>query len=73
MREIDHLPFIFAAVLFLLAWLLGFPMRAQSAPLKEVEYRVIPDSEGGEMLCREGACDQLFGFTSRLRCSNQTR
>jgi beta-lactamase class D len=33
MRQIDRLPFVFAIVLFLLAWLLGFPMRAQSAPL----------------------------------------
>ncbi|TIU64427.1 MAG: class D beta-lactamase, partial [Mesorhizobium sp.] len=37
MRQIDRLPFVFAIVLFLLAWLLGFPMRAQSAPLGDIE------------------------------------
>ncbi|TKB23088.1 MAG: class D beta-lactamase, partial [Mesorhizobium sp.] len=31
MRRIDRLPFVFAVVLYVLAWLLGFPIRAQSA------------------------------------------
>ena len=46
MRNVDRLPFIFAGVLFLLAWLLGFPMRAQSAPLGDV--RVHADRRCGE-------------------------
>ena len=33
MRRIETHPFIIAAVLFLLAWFLGFPMRAQSASI----------------------------------------
>ena len=44
MRQVDRLPFIFAVVLFLLAWLLGFPMRAQSAPLRDVERTLILDA-----------------------------
>ncbi len=48
MRNIDRLPFIFAGILFLLAWLLGFPMRAQSAPLKDIQRTVILDAAGGE-------------------------
>lgn len=44
MRQVDRLPFIFAVVLFLLAWLLGFPMRAQSAPLSDVECTLILDA-----------------------------
>ncbi len=39
MRHIDRLPFIFAAILFLLAWLLGLPMRAQSSPLEGCPMR----------------------------------
>jgi beta-lactamase class D len=39
MRNFDRLPFIFAGILFLLAWLLGFPLRAQSAPLGDVRAR----------------------------------
>jgi len=46
MRQIDRLPFVFAIVLFLLAWLLGFPMRAQSAPLGDVECTLIQDAAG---------------------------
>jgi hypothetical protein len=48
MRQIDRLPFIFAAILFLLAWLLGFPMRAQSAPLEDVQCTVILDAGSGK-------------------------
>ena len=44
MRQVDRLPFIFAVVLFLLAWALGFPMRAQSAPLSDVECTPILDA-----------------------------
>lgn len=47
MRQMDRYPFIFAIVLFLLAWMLGLPMRAQSAPLDDIhctlcEQRVSP-------------------------------
>jgi len=44
MRQIDRLPFVFAAILFLLAWLLGFPMRAQSAPLGDVQHTQTVDA-----------------------------
>nr|WP_256750481.1 hypothetical protein [Mesorhizobium sp. Mes31] len=44
MRNVDRLPFILAGVLFLLAWLLGFPMRAQSAPLGDVQCTLIVDA-----------------------------
>lgn len=54
MRQIDRLPFVFAIVLFLLAWLLGFPMRAQSAPLGDVT--VILDGSSAETLRPDGAC-----------------
>src|SRR5258705_13875344 len=67
MRRIDHLPFIFAVVLFLLAWLLGFPMRAQSAPLKDVECTLILDSESSETLYRDGVCDQRFSPASTFK------
>jgi hypothetical protein len=36
MRRIGSLPFVLAAVLFLLAWLPGFPKRAQSASLTDM-------------------------------------
>ncbi|RUV91804.1 class D beta-lactamase, partial [Mesorhizobium sp. M5C.F.Ca.IN.020.14.1.1] len=50
MRKIDRRPFVFALVLYLLAWLLGFPIRAQSAPLKDVECTLILDAASGETL-----------------------
>ncbi len=50
MRHIDRLPFIFAAILFLLAWLLGFPMRAQSAPLEGVQCALFLDTASGNTL-----------------------
>ncbi|TIM92424.1 MAG: class D beta-lactamase, partial [Mesorhizobium sp.] len=34
MRQIDRRPFVFALVLYLLGWLFGFPIGAQSAPLE---------------------------------------
>ncbi|MDX8434091.1 class D beta-lactamase [Mesorhizobium abyssinicae] len=67
MRQIDRLPFVFAAVLFLLAWLLGFPMRAQSAPLGAVECTLIQDSASGDTLYRDGVCDQRFSPASTFK------
>ncbi|MEO8321512.1 MAG: class D beta-lactamase [Bradyrhizobium sp.] len=67
MRQFDRLPFIFAVVLFLLAWLLGFPMRAQSAPLEDVECTLILDAASGETLYRDGVCDQRFSPASTFK------
>ena len=67
MRQIDRLPFVFAIVLFLLAWLLGFPMRAQSAPLGDVECTLIQDTASGDTLYREGVCDQRFSPASTFK------
>ena len=67
MRQIDRLPFIIAAVLFLLAWLLGFPLRAQSAPLKDVECTLILDAASGGTLYRQGVCDQRFSPASTFK------
>ncbi|MER9348291.1 hypothetical protein NKJ11_14270 [Mesorhizobium sp. M0243] len=54
MRNFDRLPFIFAGILFLLAWLLGFPLRAQSAPLGDVQCTVIADAASGKALPGRG-------------------
>ncbi|RUX49068.1 class D beta-lactamase [Mesorhizobium sp. M4A.F.Ca.ET.050.02.1.1] len=67
MRQIDRLPFVFAIVLFLLAWLLGFPMRAQSAPLGDIECTLIQDAASGDTLYRDGACDQRFSPASTFK------
>ena len=67
MRNIDRLPFIFAGILFLLAWLLGFPMRAQSAPLNDVQCTVIQDAASGKTLYQDGVCDQRFSPASTFK------
>ncbi|QPC92667.1 class D beta-lactamase [Mesorhizobium sp. INR15] len=67
MRNLDRLPFIMAAVLFLLAWLLGFPLRAQSAPLKDVQCTVIQDAASGKTLYQDGVCDQRFSPASTFK------
>ncbi|MGX9120146.1 class D beta-lactamase [Mesorhizobium sp. BHbsci] len=67
MRQIDRRPFVFALVLYLLAWLLGFPIRAQSAPLKDVECTLILDAASGETLYRQGVCDQRFSPASTFK------
>lgn len=67
MRNIDRLPFIFAGILFLLAWLLGFPMRAQSAPLQDVQCTVILDAASGKALYQDGVCDQRFSPASTFK------
>ncbi|MBE1711248.1 MULTISPECIES: class D beta-lactamase [Mesorhizobium] len=67
MRNIDRLPFILAGVLFLLAWLLGFPMRAQSAPLGDVQCTLIADAASGKVLYQDGTCDQPFSPASTFK------
>ncbi|AZO57672.1 MULTISPECIES: class D beta-lactamase [unclassified Mesorhizobium] len=67
MRNIDRLPFIFAGILFLLAWLLGFPMRAQSAPLADVHCTLIADAQSGKTLYQDGTCDQRFSPASTFK------
>ncbi|MER8831146.1 class D beta-lactamase [Mesorhizobium sp. M0938] len=67
MREIDRRPFVFAVVLYLLAWFMGFPMRAQSAPLRDVECTLILDAASGETLYRPGVCDQRFSPASTFK------
>jgi len=67
MRNIDRLPFILAGVLFLLAWLLGFPMRAQSAPLRDVQCTLIADAASGKTLYQDGTCDQRFSPASTFK------
>ncbi|UDL90121.1 class D beta-lactamase [Mesorhizobium sp. PAMC28654] len=67
MRQIDRLPFILAGILFLLAWLLGFPMRAQSAPLDDVQCTVILDAASGKTLYQDGVCDQRFSPASTFK------
>ncbi|ESY71030.1 MULTISPECIES: class D beta-lactamase [Mesorhizobium] len=67
MRNFDRLPFILAGVLFLLAWLLGFPMRAQSAPLGDVQCTLIADAASGKTLYQDGTCDQRFSPASTFK------
>lgn len=67
MRNFDRLPFIFAGVLFLLAWLLGFPLRAQSAPLGDVQCTLIADAASGKTLYQDGVCDQRFSPASTFK------
>ncbi|AZN99594.1 class D beta-lactamase [Mesorhizobium sp. M9A.F.Ca.ET.002.03.1.2] len=67
MRQIDRRPFVFALVLYLLAWMLGFPIHAQSAPLKDVECTLILDAASGETLYRDGVCDQRFSPASTFK------
>ena len=67
MRNIDRLPFIFAGILFLLAWLLGFPMRAQSAPLQDVQCTLIVDAASGKTLYQDGVCNQRFSPASTFK------
>lgn len=67
MRNIDRLPFILAGILFLLAWLLGFPMRAQSAPIGDVHCTLIADAASGKTLYQDGTCDQRFSPASTFK------
>jgi beta-lactamase class D len=67
MRQIDRRPFVFALVLYLLAWFLGFPIRAQSAPQNDVECTLILDAASGETLYQQGVCDQRFSPASTFK------
>nr|WP_245446119.1 hypothetical protein [Mesorhizobium kowhaii] len=67
MRNFDRLPFIFAGILFLLAWLLGFPLRAQSAPLGDVQGTLILDAASYKTLYQDGVCDQRFSPASTFK------
>jgi beta-lactamase class D len=67
MRNFDRLPFILAGILFLLAWLLGFPLRAQSAPLGDVQCTLILDAASGKTLHQDGVCDPRFNPASTFR------
>jgi beta-lactamase class D len=68
MRQVDRLPFVFAAVLFLLAWLLGLqPVPARSAPFEGLECTVIQDAASGKTLYQDGVCDQRFSPASTFK------
>ncbi|AZO12556.1 MULTISPECIES: class D beta-lactamase [unclassified Mesorhizobium] len=67
MRQMDRYPFIFAVVLFLLAWMLGLPMRAQSAPLADIHCTLIQDAESGATLYQDGICDQRASPASTFK------
>ncbi|RUV01294.1 hypothetical protein EOA60_07220 [Mesorhizobium sp. M1A.F.Ca.IN.020.06.1.1] len=66
MRHMDRYPFFIAIILFLLAWILGLPMRAQSAPLKDIHCILVEDSGSGVTLYQEGVCDQRASPASIL-------
>lgn len=67
MHQIDRLPFIIAATLFLLAWMLGLPMRAQSAPLADIHCTLIQDAASGKTLYQDGVCDQRVSPASTFK------
>ncbi|TPK93483.1 MULTISPECIES: class D beta-lactamase [unclassified Mesorhizobium] len=67
MRQMDRYPFIFAIVLFLLAWMLGLPVRAQSAPLDDIHCTLIQDSRSGETLYQDGVCDKRVSPASTFK------
>nr|WP_245425709.1 hypothetical protein [Mesorhizobium sp. WSM3862] len=73
MRQMDRYPFFIAIILFLLAWMLGLPMRAQSAPLKDIHCTLIEDSASGSTLCQDGVCDQRVSPASILPKGLATR
>lgn len=67
MRQMDRYPFIIAIVLFLLAWMLGLPIRAQSAPLEDIHCTLIQDSESGATLYQDGVCDRRASPASTFK------
>ncbi|CDX12099.1 Beta-lactamase OXA-18 [Mesorhizobium sp. ORS 3324] len=67
MRQMDRYPFIIAIVLFLLAWMLGLPMRAQSAPLEDIHCTLIQDSTSGATLYQDGVCDRRVSPASTFK------
>jgi len=77
----DRYRFFIAVILFLLAWMLALPMRAQSAPLEDIHCTLIQDQESGTTLYQDGACDRESARlppsrcpgADRLRCRNPER
>jgi beta-lactamase class D len=67
MRQMDRYPFIFAIVLFLLAWMLGLPVRAQSAPLEDMHCTLIQDQQSGETLYQDGVCNKRVSPASTFK------
>ncbi|RWK05841.1 class D beta-lactamase [Mesorhizobium sp.] len=67
MRQMDRYPFFIAAILFILAWMLGLPMRAQSAPLEDIHCTLIQDSESGATLYQDGVCDRRVSPASTFK------
>jgi beta-lactamase class D len=67
MRQMDRYPFILAIVLFLLAWMLGLPVRAQSAPLDDIRCTLIQDAQSGATLYQDGVCDQRVSPASTFK------
>jgi beta-lactamase class D len=67
MRQMDRYPFIIAIVLFVLAWMLGLPVRAQSAPLEDIHCTLIQDAGSGATLYQDGVCDQRASPASTFK------
>ncbi|MDG4884927.1 class D beta-lactamase [Mesorhizobium sp. WSM4884] len=67
MRQMDRYPFFIAIILFLLAWMLGLPTRAQSAPLEDIHCTLIQDSESGATLYQDGVCDRRVSPASTFK------
>ncbi|TIV69371.1 MAG: class D beta-lactamase, partial [Mesorhizobium sp.] len=67
MRQMDRYPFFIAVILFLLAWMLGLPMRAQSAPLADIHCTLIQDQESGATLYQDGVCDRRVSPASTFK------
>jgi beta-lactamase class D len=67
MRQLDRYPFIIAIVLFILAWLLGLPVRAQSAPLADIHCTLIQDAQSGATLYQDGVCDKRVSPASTFK------
>ncbi|AZO29877.1 class D beta-lactamase [Mesorhizobium sp. M1B.F.Ca.ET.045.04.1.1] len=67
MRQMDRYPFFIAVILFLLAWMLGLPMRAQSAPLEDIHCTLIQDATSGATLYQDGVCDQRVSPASTFK------
>ncbi|TIT76642.1 MAG: class D beta-lactamase, partial [Mesorhizobium sp.] len=67
MRQMDRYPFFIAVILFLLAWMLGLPIRAQSAPLADIHCTLIQDQESGATLYQDGLCDRRVSPASTFK------
>jgi len=67
MRQMDRYPFVIAIILFVLAWMLGLPVRAQSAPLADIHCTLVQDQESGDTLYQDGVCDQRVSPASTFK------